>query len=243
MICVETSTVQPIDIGLSSQGFARTVVSELRVDTASAYLSGEATVVRHVLQVNGRLPREKDEKKRDGCTDPNPLSTEPLAFLLPAHRSEYRFTSAGLGTDRNRSVFLIDFTSANRKSDLELIEDKEGHDDCFDWTGHTFERGRVWVDTQTYDVVRVERRIGGPTSVRVPLRIQRRHGLNSQVVLVRDDTTIRYTRVSFQDPEEVLLLPESIDSIVLVQGGLQSSRRRQTYTDFRRFVGNSRVVD
>ena len=140
---VETSTVQPIDIGLSSQGFARTVVSELRVDTASAYLSGEATVVRHVLQVNGRLPREKDEKKRDGCTDPNPLSTEPLAFLLPAHRSEYRFTSAGLGTDRNRSVFLIDFTSANRKSDLELIEDKEGHDDCFDWTGHTFERGRI----------------------------------------------------------------------------------------------------
>ena len=40
-----------------------------------------------------------------------------------------------------------------------------------------------------------------------------------------------------------LLLPESIDSLVVVQGGLQSTRRRQTYADFRRFVGDVRIVE
>jgi hypothetical protein len=243
VICIETSRVQPIDLTYSSQGFARTVESELRVEAGRGDAAGEATVVRQVLKVNGRAPREKDTKNRDGCTDPNPLSTEPLAFLLPAHRSEYQFKSAGVGKDRNRPAFLIDFASVNRKSNLELIEDKEGHDDCFDWAGDTYERGRIWVDAKSYDVMRVERGVGGPVSVRVPLRIQRHHNLDGYVAIMRDDTTIRYRTVTFSDPDETLLLPESIDSLIVVSGGLQSTRRSQTYSDYKRFVGDSRVVE
>ena len=127
--------------------------------------------------MNGRARRENDQKNRDGCTDPNPLSTEPLAFLLPAHRSEYQFKPAGFAKDRNRPAFLIDFASVNRRSNLELIEDKEGHDDCFDWSGPIATRGRVWVEAKSYDVLRVERSVGGPVDVKVPLRIQRRHSL------------------------------------------------------------------
>ena len=243
VISIETSTVQPIDFRYSPEGFARTVESELRVEPEGGDAAGDVRVVRQVRKVNGRAPREKDKKNRDGCTDPNPLSTEPLAFLLPAHRSEYRFKSAGLGRDRKRPAFLIDFASVNRKSNLELIEDKEGHQDCFDWSGDTPDRGRIWVDAESYDVVRVERGVGGPLSVRVPLRIQRRHNLDSYVVIVRHDTTIRYRTVAFSDPDEVLLLPESIDSLIVVQGGLQSTRRSQTYRDYKRFVGESRVVE
>src|SRR5215471_12095346 len=100
VICIEKSTVQPIDVGFSPEGFARTVESELRVEADGGDAAGEATIVREVLKVNGRTPREKDQKDRAGCTDPNPLSTEPLAFLLPAHREEYQFRSAGFGKDR-----------------------------------------------------------------------------------------------------------------------------------------------
>jgi hypothetical protein len=199
--------------------------------------------VRDVLKVNGRAPREKDNKARDGCTDPNPLSTEPLAFLLPAHRPEYRFRSAGFAKDRNRPVFLIDFASVNRRSNAELIEDKAGHDDCFDWSGHVASRGRIWVDANSYDVVRIERGLPGLLDVSVPLRIQRRHNLDNYVVIDREDTTIRYRTVAFSDPDEVLLLPESIEYLVIARGGLQSTRRSQSYSDYRRFVGAAKVVE
>jgi hypothetical protein len=243
VICIETSRVQPIDRTFSSQGFARIVESELRVEPEGGAVAGEARVVREVRKVNGRPPRDKDKNNRDGCTDPNPLSSEPLAFLLPAHRSEYQFKAAGLAKERNRPAFRIDFASANRNSNPELIEDKLGHDDCFDWSGHIAESGRIWVDAVTYDVLRVERSVGGPTSVRVPPRIQRRHHLDNYVVIMREDTTIRYRTVAFSDPDETLLLPESIESLSILTGGLQSTRRSQTYSEYKRFVGDSRVVE
>jgi hypothetical protein len=243
VIVVETSRVQPIDTSYSPQGFARLVESELRLEPDGGEVAGEARVVREIRKVNGRPPREKDKKNRDGCTDPNPLSTEPLAFLLPAHRSEYEFKAAGSAKDRNRTAVRIDFASVKRNSKLELIEDKLGHDDCFDWSGDIAARGRIWVDAESYDVLRIERSVGGPVDVRVPLRIQRRHNLDNRVVIMREDTTIRYRMVSFTDPNETLLLPESIESLSVLSGGLQSTRRSQTYSDYKRFVGDSRVVD
>ena len=40
-----------------------------------------------------------------------------------------------------------------------------------------------------------------------------------------------------------MLLPESIESFSMVRGGLQSTRRSQTYSEYKRFVGDSRVVE
>lgn len=241
VICTETSTVQPIDSSYSPQGFARTVESELRVELGEVG-DGEATLLRKVRKVNGRAPQERDKKDRSGCTDPNPLSSEPLAFLLPKNRAEYQFKPAGSATDRNRAALMIDFASVNRKSNPELIEDPGGHDDCFDWSGHIPSRGRLWIDASNYDVLRVERGIGGPVDVRVPLLIQRRYRLDFTVVIVRDDVTIRYKTVQFSDPNEVLLLPESIESLTIVRGGLQSTRRSQMFSDYRRFVTGGKVL-
>jgi hypothetical protein len=137
---------------------------------------------------------------------------------------------------------MIDFASLNRKSRPELMEAASGHDDCFDWSGHIASRGRIWVDAGTHDVLRVDRGLRGPVDVRVPALIQRRHHLDNWVVIVRDDTTIRYRTVAFSDPDEVLLLPESIDSFTVVRGGLQSTRRSQRFADYRRFVTGGRVL-
>ena len=118
--------------------------------------------------MNGRPPRQRDKKDRSGCTDPNPLSTEPLAFLLPKNRGDYSLHRRGDRQGKDRPALLIDYMSANRKSKPELVEDEHGHEDCFDWAGPIATKGRVWVDASTYDVLRVERRIGGPVDVRVP---------------------------------------------------------------------------
>jgi hypothetical protein len=242
VICIETSTVQRVDFNYSPEGFARTVESELRVEADNGQAPGEAAIVRKVRKVNGREPRQKDKKDRAGCTDPNPLSYEPLAFLLPAHRSEYQFRTAGIAKDRNRMALLIDFASVDRRSNPELIEDPNGHDDCFDWSGHIASRGRIWVDARNHDVIRVERSLVGPVDVKVPASIQRRHDLASWVVIERDDVTIRYKTVAFSDPDEVLLLPESIDSFTIIRGGLESTRRNQAFSDYKRFVTGGRVL-
>jgi hypothetical protein len=247
VICVETSTVQPIDRQWSSDGIARTVESELHVELEAPDADGEsvlpkARIVRDIRRVNGRVPRGTDLKSRNGCTDPNPLSPEPLAFLLPPQRDAYRFTSIRDGRERDRAAFVIDFVSADRTSRPELIEDERGHEDCFDWKGPLAARGRVWVDAQTHDVLRIDRGIPGPIDVRVPSLLQRRYRFDAYVTLDRDDVSIRFRPVAFTDPEEVLLLPETIESITIVRSGLQSTRRTETFSGYRRFLTAARII-
>src|SRR5262249_45537950 len=152
--------------------------SDLRVefDASDGTALPEAKIIRDVRRINGRPPSDRDRKDRSGCTDPNPLSPEPLAFLLPSHRDDFRFTSGREGKERNRAALVIDFISPNRTSRPELIEDERGHDDCFDWSGPVAMRGRVWVDAATDDVLRVDRGLqGGPVDILVPWPLQRRY--------------------------------------------------------------------
>src|SRR5437762_2294264 len=131
IVCLERSTVLPIASDWSAAGFARTVESELRIELppADGEKLSDPQVARKIRRVNGREPRDRDRKDRSGCTDPTPFSSEPLAFLLPAHRDEYRFTAVRNGRERDRAALMIDFVSAQRRSQPELIEDERGHDD------------------------------------------------------------------------------------------------------------------
>jgi hypothetical protein len=244
VICVEQSTVQPIQGNWTPDGFARTVESDLRVESGDADgdTLPEAKVIRDIRRINGRAPRERDKKDRTGCTDPNPLSPEPLAFLLSGHRDEFRFTAVRDGKEKDHAVLMIDFISANGTSKLELVEDERGHDDCFDWSGPVATRGRLWVDAATHDVLRVDRRLAGPIDVRVSTRLQRRYNFTPWIVLDRDDLTMHYQPVNFRDPDEVVLMPESIDSLTVIRSGLQSIRRTQTFSSYRRFLTTSRIV-
>jgi hypothetical protein len=243
VVCTETSTVQPIDRQWSPQGFARTVESELRLELEAA--DGDALpdvrIVRDIRLVNGRLPRESDRTSRSSCTDPNPLSPEPLAFLLPPERDAYRFTSLRHGRERDRPALILDFRSVDRTSRPELIEDERGRDDCFDWKGPLATRGRVWVDAETYDVLRIDRGLPGPVDVRVPDLLQRRYRFDPYLVIDRDDVSMRFTPVVFTDPDEVLLLPETIDSITVLRSGLQSTRRTERFSEYRRFLTGARI--
>src|SRR4030095_16548398 len=64
VICVERSTVQPIQSNWAPDGFSRTVESELRVksEAADSDRLSKATVIRETHRINGRAPRERDKK-------------------------------------------------------------------------------------------------------------------------------------------------------------------------------------
>ena len=246
VVCIEKTIVQPISPNFNPSGFARTTEAELRVE---AELDGDgdggatnATVVRQIMKINGKPPREKDKKDRAACTDPNPLSTEPLAFLLPTNRDGYTFTSAGLGKGKDQGAYVIDFKAASEDKEGKVEEDARGVEGCFNISIPAPTRGRIWIDARTFQVLRLERHLAGLGEIRVAWKQQLKHNLPSSMTMERYDTAIRYRPIAFTDPDEALLLPESIETIVIWRSGMESTRRRQEYSGYRRFLTAGRIV-
>jgi hypothetical protein len=244
VMCLEKATVQPVGRDFSPHGFGRVTEYELHVeaDAPDSPEPAEAKVVRQLIRINGRPPRERDKTNRDGCTDANPLSTEPLAFLLPKNRDEYKWLSIEPGKGKDANALVIEYASVKGSDKGELAEDPRGHEDCFTWSLDSTIRGRVWVDAKTYEVLRFEQHLARMADIRVPSQIQRKHNLDDYVVVERHDTTIRYKNVAFSDPDESMLLPESIETLMVVRGGLESIRVRQVFSDYKRFLTAGRIV-
>ena len=59
----------------------------------------------------------------------------------------------------------------------------------------------------------------------------------------RYDSSVRYRPVTFLEPEETILLPESISEVMVVAGGSRAGKRiTQTYSDYKRFITGGRIV-
>jgi hypothetical protein len=72
---------------------------------------------------------------------------------------------------------------------------------------------------------------------------QQRAGGSPYMTIERADSSIRYRRVAFTDPEESLLLPSSIDTTTIVRNsGSPRVRISQTFGNYRRFVTGSRLI-
>jgi len=242
IVFTEKTTVQPIDTSFGFAGFARTTESELRIEASADGDNAEATVIRELLKVNGKPPREKDNKDPRACLDQNPISTEPLSFLLPGHRDNYSFTYAGFGKGKDANALVIDYVLRDSGTP-EILEDPHGRSECILLSISGTFKGRVLVDPVSYAVRRIEQRLAVPAALRVAFKLQRKHNLPDQVMLERYDMTIRYRVVAFKDPEEELLLPESIEILDVYRGGiLNSNRRSQVFSGYRRFLTGGRVV-
>jgi hypothetical protein len=240
VLLAETTMIQNIGSDFSPQGFARVLEADLRVESDVMEGDGENTVetrvVREFRKVNGHQPRKKDDQD---CLDPNPISPEPLAFLLPAQRAKYDFKLLGPGKGKESRTLIVEFRElGSGKPEIREREDKR--EGCFSIDIPGRARGRVWIDASTYEVLRVDQWIGR-VDFRVPDTKRRRVGLDDLAVLERLDTSIRYKAVPFSDPAETVLLPESIDTVMIVRG-MQSYRMRQTFSNYRRFVTGGRLV-
>jgi hypothetical protein len=241
LICVEKVTAQAITNDLSSAGFARVLEYDLRVELATIDdPDAEANFVRELRKVNGRPPRPRDLDDRNSCLDPNPLTPEPLSFLLARNRREYVFTWMGFGKGKDQNTIMIDYRP--RQVDKpEFLEDERGREDCFQLSLPVERQGRVFIDAQTYDVLKIEQHLRNRVEVRVPAKQQRARNLPDWIIVDRFDWVIRYKPVVFQDPDETLLLPASIEQVALLRGA-QSNRKTQVFSGYRRFLTGGRVI-
>ena len=169
--------------------------------------------------------------------DPRAVSPEPLAILLPAHRDEYVFRHAGTGRMSGRASVMLDYRATSpAPADVRW----EGSCVSIDLPGRT--AGRIWVDPTTAEVLRFDERLIGRFELALPAAQQLRGGARSMTI-ERADTSIRYKRVAFHEPEETLMLPASIDSLTVIRNsGVPRLRTIQVFSGYRRFMTEGRVV-
>ena len=237
IICDESVSLQPVGSDLmGDRSPSRRLLYELRVSWEPPENGGqpEANVLRTLVRVNNRVPREKD---RDACMDPRAISQDALAMFLPENQRDYLFTSAGSGKANGRAALMIDYRSrevgkvtATRK------------DDCFSISLPGRTRGRVWVDPDTADILRLDERLSGMVDVTLPPD-PKRHETPERMVVERLDSTITYRRVAFSDPDESLVLPASKESVTVIRNaGTPRLRTSQTFKNYRRFMTGIRIV-
>ena len=239
IVSLETVSIQPLRSDLSPIDFPRRLAYELRVawdpGRATPGLLPEATVLRDLISINGRPPRERDQPQ---CMDPKSVSPEPLAMLLPAKRGQFAFTVSGRTRAAGRSAVLIDYRGVAPGAP-EINWTRE----CVSVSLPGRSRGRIWVDAETYDVLRYDEHLVGMFDFPVPREHQRR-GASNRMTIERADSSIQFRRVGFTDPDETLMLPASVDTVQVVRGGgVQRTRITQRFTDHRRFLTEGRLVD
>jgi len=240
IVCVEIVGLMPIDaVGLSRN---RTVESELRLSwepTDQNPIPIEARTLRQVVKVNGHAPRKNDH---DNCTGPeqNTWEVQPLSLLLPQQRDEYTFKLAGAGRVDNRAAILLDYRMVDKPTvKVELVN---GKDDCVSYALDGGMRGRIWIDAETFDVLRMDQGLIGLVDIPLPKKIANRDRWPSWT-MERWDTSIRFKPVTFEDPPETLVLPASATSFRITRGaGTPRLRTSTQYSSYRRFITGGRVL-
>jgi hypothetical protein len=237
LVSTEHVLIQPLGTDLLATGLGRRLVYELRVEwepPAAGQSEGDAQVVRRLLTVNGRATGSSGDL---GCIDPAPVSPEPLGIFRAAVRHRYAFAWVGSSNTDGRASVMLDYRHA-MPADPEVV----WKDECVTINVPAKTLGRAWLDVETGDILRLDERFDGQFDVPVPWEHQR-HGAPASMTIVRNDTSIRYRQFAFSDPDETLLLPASIDTVSIVRNsGSPRLRVTQTFSNYRRFTTDSRVV-
>lgn len=237
IICDESVALQPLGSDLMSDASpSRRLLYELRVSWEPPGNGGvpEANVLRTLLRVNNRQPREKDH---DACMDPKAVSPEPLAMFLPENQRDYIFSAAGRGKVGGRPAVMVDY----RSREVGPVTSTR-KDDCFSIQLPGRTRGRVWVDEETADVLRLDERLSGMVDVTVPADPKRRD-TPERVTVERLDSSIVYRRVAFSDPDETVMLPASKETVTVIRNaGTPRLRTTQSFRNYRRFITAGRIV-
>jgi hypothetical protein len=243
IVCLEIVRLLPLTSTWSSEGPGRTVESELRVswepDTDDRP-SVEAQTLRQLLRVHGRTPRRND---RNNCTEPEQQTEEPqpLSLLLPGRRGEYQFTLAGSARLDTHATVMVDYKLLAKVTvDSRMVE---GRDDCVSFDVEGGKRGRIWIDVETFDVLRLDESLSGMVEIPLPRKAARVPGAPAHWTLERMDTSIRFKPVTFTNPDETLILPVTMSSLRVTRGsGTPRLRTTTDYTKYQRFLTTGRVV-
>ncbi len=243
IVCLEIVRLQSLTAGWSSEGTSRTVESELRLSwdaPQDGHPSTEAQTLRRLLKVNGREPRKNDW---NNCTAPEQQSreTQPLSLLLSSQRRDYSFALAGQTRLDGRAAIMVDYDLLKQTSvESETVP---GREDCISFELEGGLRGRLWIDAESYDVLRLDQRLSEMVEIPLPKEVTRRPDSPRYWTMERWDTSIRFKPVKFVNPDEMLVLPATQSSLRVTRGsGTPRLRTVTDYKNYQRFLTDGRVI-
>lgn len=242
IMCLEKVSLQKLDNGFGADGPSRMVESELRLSWQPSEddpTPTEAHTLRQVVRVNGSVPRKKDW---DNCTTPEQQASEeqPLSILLPEQRARYTFAYAKHETIERRPAIVVDYREIKKPTvDVSLVKDNEN---CISFDVQGGFRGRIWIDLETHDVLRLDSSLIGLVEIPLPRKATRMGGA-IRWTMERWDSTIRFQRIAFENPEETLVLPVSATKLQITRGaGTPRLRTSTQFLSYRRFITAGRIV-
>ena len=240
IICEEVVRLQPLGSDLTPDGsHVRELVYELRVSweaSADGQKPAVPTVLRHLMTVDGRPPRPRDEPS---CFDPKPVSPEPLEMLLRHRQAEYVFTWRGERREQGRPSVLIEAKLPQVKPPVVVWTGDCG---TIDAPGRS--RWSVWIDRGTGDVLRLDEQLFSQYDVPIPRVRRGRPNQPMSYTVDRADSSISYKPVTFTDPDETVLLPDSIISLQVIRNsGTPRLRTMQKFSRYRRFITGGRILE
>lgn len=228
-------------------------------------------VTRKLKLRDGKAVDEKEEAKKEakkeakrrqqslvekprrpcGITDPPTAYGDPLLFLLPENRlppdnrPRLNFSYVGEIALDGRDALVVAFESPPAAAPPEL----KFEDNCFFLSRPLRRKGRVWIDPQTHDVLRLDWELAETFEAKTGTRIVRKGLLfrpapSRELSYERDVLTIRFRPVAFKNPEQTLLLPVSSEHLRVTRGARDPGFRvTQTYANYRRYVTSSEVKE
>ncbi len=236
IVSTEMVLVRSFTHDMRSNGWSRRFEFERRVEWGTSEEDGvpTVTVFRELRSVNGRAPESRD---LDACLTPRSEAEDPLSAMLPARQEEFEFSLGRLEWIDGRRVARLEYVPLE-EGPPEVIWDEE----CVSISLPGRSRSAAWVVVESGDVLRLDEHLTGQLDFRVPE--ERALTRPRQITLERDDRSIRYERVTFENPVETLMLPRSIERSWVLRGGGFVPRyfRRQQFSNHRRFVTDGRLV-
>ena len=237
IVSTELVWVRSFTRDMRSSGSPRRLEFERRVEWGTFEEDGvpTVTVFRELRAVNGREPTQRDV---DACLTPLSEAEDPLSALLPMRQVDFEFSPGELEWINGRRVARLDYVPLE-----EGLAEVTWDEDCVSISLPDLSRGEAWVDVESGDVLRLDERLMRRFEFRAPEdRTRSRPG---RFALEQADSSIRYQRVTFENPPETVMLPRSIESSWILQGSGFVPRyfRKQQFSDHRRFVTDGRIVE
>lgn len=202
---------------------------------------------RTLKSIDGK-PVEKQFPIEDSkCEETNPQTAydNPLGFLLPKNQPDYLFSDGGETDFEGRKSIVILVAEKPVSEPLSIVE----KDDCLLLSRPLRMKGEIWIDRETLDIVQIQWRQAETFSATIPKKVIK-SGIISQVrpkttiSYDKQDFTIRFRAVKFQNPQQTLFLPYFSESVWLT-GGVKLAGMRTTveYTRYRLFNTNVELID
>lgn len=237
LVCRETVTVQFLGRDLSPDS---STTRRLEYDTRIAWEATpeggdpQPTAHRQLTRIGGRAPRPRDKPK---CMEPKETEprVDPLAILLPGNQDDFIFALDGRARIRERDAVRVTYRPREVGPITLTPQEEKG---CWTITFPGYERGRFWVDAETSGILRHDTWLSGILEARSPRQRDRDEAYHA---IERMDTSTTYRAVPFGDPEELLMLPRTVDYLQVTRTG-SNVRIRHEFSAYRRFLTSGRIV-